>query len=74
MSTERVADAAAGASGVLFGVSLVSVNLIVQIVAALFAIAAGCMSIWYYWRKIRDGQKRMEWEASDREARRGQDK
>lgn len=73
MSTERIADAGVGASGVMFGVSLLAVNQIVQIVAALVAIAAGLMSLWYYWAKIRDGRRRMEWEASDREDAHGLD-
>lgn len=73
MSTERIADTLAGSSGILAVGSLVAVNQIVQIVAALVAIAAGLMSLWYYWAKIRDGRRRMEWEASDREDAHGSD-
>lgn len=73
MTAERIADAGVGASGVMFGVSLLAVNQIVQIVAALVAIAAGLMSLWYYWAKIRDGRRRMEWEAKDREDAHGSD-
>lgn len=57
MSTERIADAAVAASVTLFGVSLTTINLVVQIIAGLLAIVSGCIAIYYYIGKTRDARR-----------------